>query len=205
MLKILKPKNKKHSFFSKKLCQGLTLVEMLTVVSILVILSGIMFANYKNGNDALILDRVSQKLAQDLRRTMGMAISGQGLSANYNAYGIYFNTASNSSYILFKNNTNKGTGNFTYSTSAPADSIFEIINIEKGAKICELKNNGTVIGSGTISVAAVPPTPAVYMDSAVNNDDIYIVIAPENETNCSNPARKKVVKINNAGRIDITN
>jgi prepilin-type N-terminal cleavage/methylation domain-containing protein len=205
MLKSFKPKNKKYSFFSKKLCQGLTLVEMLTVVSILVILSGIMFANYKSGNDALILDRASQKLAQDLRRTMGMSISGQGLSVNYNAYGIYFSTASNSSYILFKNNANKGAGNFTYSTSAPADSIFEIINIEKGAKICELKNNGTVIGSGIISVAAVPPAPTIYMDSAVNNDDIYIVIAPENETNCSNPVRKKVIKINNAGRIDITN
>lgn len=191
--------------FKKFECEkGLTLIELLTVVSIILILSAVVFGNYRIGNNAQALDRAAQKLAQDFRRVNELSISGKGLSSSLNAYGIYFDrttAASSKTYIVYKNAVN-GTV-YTYNTGAPADTIDQTINIEKGVKICDILGNGTG-GINTISVAFVPPEPVVYMDANYANYETTIKLGIESD-NCAATAKFKYVKINNVGRVDVAN
>lgn len=189
--------------FAKQNCRiaasnrGLTLIELLTVLAVMAILSAIVFGNYRSGNDALSLDRASQKLAQDFRRINEMSISGVG-GGTYVSYGIYFDTSANTQYKIY-GNVSAGSSN---AYEAGTDVITETVTIETGLKICSITNGSAV---STISVSFVPPMPVVYMDDSGSGNDISIVLATENETNCSAPAKSKTVKINNVGRIDIIN
>lgn len=190
----------KNIFKKNKNQQGLTLIETITVVSILVILSSIIFGNYKTGSDALALDRASQKLAQDLRRASEMSLAGTG---GYQAVGVYLSTSSATQYIIFgeQNNTH------VRDTATPPDqndTDIETINIESGIKICGIYLGSTATSPMSIEFEA--PMPNVYLASdAGTTDDAKIVLAPTSETNCSSPTKSKTVKINKVGRIDITN
>lgn len=174
--------------------RGLTLIETITVVSILVILSSIIFGNYKTGSDALALDRASQKLAQDLRRASEMALAGTG---GYQAVGVYLATTSSTQYIIF------GEQNDTHVRDS-GDTDIETINFESGIKICSISLGSTATSPMSIEFEA--PMPNVYLaNDATTADDVKIVLAPTSETNCSSPTKSKTVKINKVGRIDITN
>ncbi|MFA5086749.1 MAG: type II secretion system protein [Candidatus Paceibacterota bacterium] len=184
-------------FFKKnKSNQGLTLIELLTVISIMAILSAIVFGNYRSGNDALSLDRASQKLAQDFRRVNEMSISGVG-GGTYISYGIYFDTSLDTQYKIYGNVSAGSSNGYENGT----DVVTEPVTLETGIKICSI-TNGTAVS--TISVSFVPPMPVVYMDNSGSGNDISIVLAPTGES-CVSPAKSKTVKINNVGRIDIVN
>lgn len=191
---------------SKENQKGLTLIETLTVVSIIVILSAIVFGNYKNGNDALALDRASQKLAQDFRMADEMSVSGRG---GLKSFGIYFNTgSSNMSYKIYGNSDNSGS-NKQYTSGEESVSGGGTINIEAGIKICDIKSKIVSTGvetSGitTISLSFIPPMPFVFADTTGSDRDISIVFKPLSDTGCTG-TKQKVVKINSVGRIDITN
>lgn len=184
----------KNIFKKNKNQQGLTLIETITVVSILVILSSIIFGNYKTGSDALALDRASQKLAQDLRRASEMSLAGTG---GYQAVGVYLSTSSATQYIIF------GEQNNTHVRDS-GDTDIETINFESGIKICSISLGSTATSPMSIEFEA--PMPNVYLaNDAETTDDAKIVLAPTSETNCSSPTKSKTVKINKVGRIDITN
>ena len=53
--------------------KGFTLIELLVIVSITVLMTVVVFSNYGKNNEIFALERSSQKLAQDLRRTQEMA------------------------------------------------------------------------------------------------------------------------------------
>jgi prepilin-type N-terminal cleavage/methylation domain-containing protein len=185
---------------------GLTLIETLTVVSIIVIMSAIVFGNYKNGNDALALDRAAQKLAQDYRKADEMAVSGRG---GLKSFGVYFNTSSsNTSYMIYGNSDNSGS-NKQYAAGEQSVSGGETVTMEAGVKICDIKSKVVSTGVETssitsISISFIPPMPAVFADTTGSDRDISIVLKPLSDTTCTG-TKQKVVKINSVGRIDITN
>ncbi len=218
MEKIFK-KNKRFGMFNSPtkrmpFNRGITLIEVLTVVSVMVILSAITFGNYKGGNDSLALDRAAQKLAQDFRRVNEKAASGFD-SGTYFSYGIYFNTSTNQEqYLIYGNKSNDG-GDKGYDPNNPdpskRDVSIETVVIEKGIKICSIKeidlsvtpNTETTVGSR--SVCFVPPRPTVFMDENGSELEVSIVLAPEAETNCAAPAKSKTIKVNSIGRVDVIN
>ena len=174
----------------KSFNQGLTLIELLTVVAIMVLMSAIVFGNYNNGNDSLSLDRASQKLAQDFRRVVELSLSGS--ESTYASCGIYFNS-STTQYQIYGNPAVDDTN--AYDTNAPtSDTIIETIKIEKGIKIC------SITGGQPESVVAIPPMPNIYVNG-VAATEFSVVLAPESDTACT--LKTKTIKINGSGRVDI--
>ena len=94
--------------FKKKLT-GFTVLEMLIVVFIIMLLSGIVFANYRGGGREFALQRSSSKLAQDFR--ISQSLVGKGWEecmtvGNYHedyeyGYGIFFNSNTPKVYFVF--------------------------------------------------------------------------------------------------------
>jgi type II secretory pathway pseudopilin PulG len=186
---------------------GLTMVELLTVVSIILILSAVVFGNYQVGNNTQALDRAAQKLAQDFRRVNEMSVSGQEMTSTINAYGIYFNktdvaSPSNSkTYIVYKN-TKNGT-DYQYNSSNPnADTISQTISMEAGIKICDILDNAASVT--TISIGFVPPEPVVFMGANSTGHEVTIKLGAVSD-NCASTAKFKFVRINHVGRVDVAN
>lgn len=183
--------------------EGLTMVELLTVMAITVILSVTVFGNYSASNDNQALDRASQKLAQDFRRVGEMALSGQDVTGAANGFGIYFyrgTLADSKKYIVYKNIN----ADYRYS----GDTVTETVNIEKGVMICDVRMGGVSEGDGALSVAFKPPEPTVYVENDPTDSEASIILVPEATTGCPSPAagtKQRTVKINNIGRIDVTN
>ena len=176
--------------------KGLTLTEMLVVVSIVVIFSTMVFANYGTGKESMALERAGQKLAQDLRRTQEMAMAGS-FGDGVNAVGIYFDRrdTDNIYYIIYENKD----GNYSYGAG---DTDKETINIEAGIKICNIVNTSS---TDTISISFAPPEPVTRIDDgSISVFDVSIVLAPVND-NCVLPSKSRTIKVNNVGRIEVNN
>jgi len=70
---------------------GFTLVEMLTVLFIMAVISGLVFANYRSGNQQFALENEAYRIAQDIRRVQEMAMSSKDVGGvSPESYGIYF-------------------------------------------------------------------------------------------------------------------
>ncbi|GMX58987.1 MAG: hypothetical protein MCSN_6420 [Candidatus Microsyncoccus archaeolyticus] len=179
--------------------KGLTLVEMLIVISIAVLFSAMVFGNYNVGKEGLALERAAQKLSQDLRRAQEMGLSGY-FPTGFNAAGLYFDESSPAtSYILYNNSTSDAT-NYYYQSST--DSIRETINIETGIKICNIidDDNGSITYPTTRSVSFAPPEPVTRIenDNTLHNVSIVLCIISDN-------TKTRTININNVGRIDVNN
>ncbi len=173
--------------------KGLTLTEMLVVVSIVILFSAFVFGNYSVGKDGLALERASQKLGQDLRRAqeMGMAAS---FATGYNGAGIYLNESSSGSYILYHNSNSDG--NYYY--QAGTDYLKETITIEAGVKICNLQDNGSDIGNNYVSVSFAPPEPITRIENNNSGHEVSIILC-----SIADNTKTRTIKVNNVGRIEV--
>ena len=85
--------------------KGFTYVELLVVISIIGILSGIGFWSFRNIQDSLALDRSAHSAVQDIRLALGLALRADEsvvcLSGSLSGYGIHFDSASPDSYVVF--------------------------------------------------------------------------------------------------------
>lgn len=171
------------------------MIELLVIIGIVSILSSIMFIDYGKNGKQFALSRSAQKLSQDLRRTQEMAMSALSGDASTNGYGIYFNkgTGNETQYIIYRNDNE----NMYY--EAGTDSIKETIIIEDGLKICDILDNGVSEVDNIISVSFEPPDPITYIESNYAGHEASIKLCV-----ISNESQFKTIKINNTGRIEIT-
>jgi len=90
--------------------KGFTIIELLVSFGIIVLMTGLVLANYKKGQEDFALQRSANKLAQDIRRAGQMAISTaecvteQGVECDKKfsegGYGIYAEQGNNF-YLLY--------------------------------------------------------------------------------------------------------
>jgi prepilin-type N-terminal cleavage/methylation domain-containing protein len=179
--------------------KSFTLIEILVTLAIVVILSGLMFANYPKGGKQLALERASQTLSQDIRRAQEMAMSSvaeSGACPGYKTtgYGIFFDESSPFTYIIFRN-CNR-TSNRYYESGI--DQIKETINIESGIKICNLKQGSSDDSDNKISILFEPPDPTTYIEGSSSASDASIILCIQDDT-----SQQKTIKINIAGSVKI--
>lgn len=68
---------------------GFTLTELLVVMFIISLLSGLVLANHRSGQKRYALSQATQQLVSDLRKAQNMAMSGVDIEGQYYGYGIY--------------------------------------------------------------------------------------------------------------------
>jgi len=167
---------------------GFTLVETITVVAIISVLSVIMLANYNSSQKYQTLQRAVHQLAGDVRRAQNMAMAStkQGLVVPC-GYGIYIHKVQSSvSYILFAdNNDNK-------KRDAGIDIDVETINFSSGIEIADISL------PGPINIFFEPPDPTTYIngDSSIDKE-ITITLIFQGTT------YSKEVIVKNSGQIEI--
>jgi len=107
---------------------GFTLVELLTVMAIIFVLSVMAISNYHQGNRQVILDMQANRFAQDLRRMQEWAMAAHQLGGvPKHGYGVYVSAVSNS-YILYADNNGNGRydGGLEMQETIPLDKNVEI-------------------------------------------------------------------------------
>lgn len=172
--------------------RGFTLIEMLVVISIIAILSSMVFFNYKTGKNQLALERTARKLVQDIRKVQLMA----GLKKkdcpehpNYKyGYGISLSKANKTYYILFADCD----GNEIY-TGQDKKLGSEYILFEQAVEIKNLYYDYSH-STNNLDIVFEPPDPVVFINS--NKEEGEITIGLESGT-------EKTIFVNKFGLIDI--
>jgi len=180
--------------------KAFTLIELMVILLIVAIFTGVLFIDYGKNSKVFALDRASQKVAQDVRRAQEMAMSGTTGDASTNGYGVYFDKTGNNnlSYLIFRNNAD------LIMTYGGSDTVKETITIEKGVKICDLKDK--LISSGVdssvnnLSVAFLPPDPINYVGTNYIGHEASIILCI-----IGNESTTRTVRVNNAGKIEVSN
>ena len=167
--------------------KGFTLVELLVVSGIILLMSAIIFPNYRAGGEALALQRSAHKLSQDLRRAEELALSAKAYpnapTSFKGGYGVNFQINS-TSYTLFADlNDNK-----IFDPSSVPPEELEISNLEKKVKISGLS-------ASPLNVVFLPPDPQFFVSG---NFPAQINLFLE-----TNPQKTKIIKVNQAGLIAI--
>lgn len=169
---------------------GFSLIELLVAISIIVILTSILVANFPKGREQFVLQRVAHKLIQDLRRVQEMSMSAREeicpSSQKANGFGVHFNQSSPNSYLLFAN-----CDEFYSYDAISDDKILENIDMERGTEIFNLSPGPLC------SITFVPPSPTTYINDFIGIES-QIIISLESDT-----SKIKVIKVNKTGLIEI--
>ena len=180
-------------FKIKKTSQkGFTLIELLTSIAVVIILTGIVFANYRSGERQYALQRSAHKLAQDIRRIQEMATStrefncGGSLIIPPGGYGVFFPSLSSAKnyYILFADCN----GDFDY--DSPGEMVGKQ-DLEKGITLSAYMPSV----NQEAWVVFTPPDPTTAFNK-LNNTTLTINLTSGNPPN-------KAVFMNIAGLIEV--
>ena len=178
--------------------EGFTLFELLVVIIMIAILSGIIFLGPNTWQKTLALDRSAQKLSQDISQSRGLSQKGEsgGCSgSNTDGYGVYLAMSDPSQYFIYRNcDSDLNNRDRSY---GGADEKLEGENIllESNIVICGLKEGGSE--TSALSIFFEPPDPTVF----INN----IPSVTSSVTICINddPSKQKTIEINKAGNINL--
>lgn len=164
--------------------KGFTLVELLVVISIISIISGVMVVNFRTSEQTNKLQRSAQQVVQGLRKAQGMALFSTEVPGKCSQniceyYGVYFNKQSMNSYYYIFVSENK--------TYASGEDI-ETVNLENGIIIDSL-STGT-----QLNVVFSPPH--AFVEFNPTTTQATITVKKEDGT-C--PQDCRYIKIDNKG------
>jgi prepilin-type N-terminal cleavage/methylation domain-containing protein len=190
---------------------GFTLVEMMTVVAIILIMTAILLGNLPNFRDRLSLDAIAQEMAVTIRQAQifGSATRTSG-SQEFPSYGVYFDLSSNNNFIVF---ADLGTPpNSLYDRlgcAASATECREQFLFSRGVVVTNLcsSTNGnpsscTPISGGILNVNFRRPlTDAIFYDSANELTPASVIIKI---AKASNPTDTRSIVVWGTGHIYVT-
>jgi prepilin-type N-terminal cleavage/methylation domain-containing protein len=191
---------------TKDYVRGFTLIELLVVCGIIVLLSAMVFLNYRGGEREFALLGATHKLAQDIRRTQEMAMSSKELLSGQippGGYGVVFEKYTEAGltnyniYIYADLN-----GNEKYTSGEEIETIYKKsdgIYLEKEVKIKEVRVGGSTFDK--ISINFKPPDPTIKIFESGGGTPyslITITLAQEGDE-----SKTKIITVNPVGLIDI--
>lgn len=151
--------------------KGFTIIEMLVVLAIIVIITGIVIFNIGGERQNSALLRSAQKLSLDLRRAQSFALSSKvfktfGVPCGW---GVHFNGVDSTSYIIFADLASfQDCSDRDYQRASDGSEDFETINLELGITISNL--------SGSLGdIVFTPPEPTVTFTPAQTSADITLI------------------------------
>lgn len=133
-----------------KLVSGFSLIELMVVIGIFALLSGVIFSNYGKFNVKASLDNLTHQVALVIRQAQVYGISVA--QKNQKGYGVYFSTATpadQTTFILFNDrhglfSPNSASDklyndeNLSCNSIYPNDECIEKISIQSGDKVLQI-------------------------------------------------------------------
>ena len=190
---------------------GVTLIELLISIAIIIILSSITFIDYRGEEKKLNLERSAFKLVQDLRgieAKTGAEFEGcKDKNGNYDKdykyqYGAYFNINNKNKYILFADCN----GNYQYDDDENTDKIIDKvidggeIELEKGIEMESIsfiiKNTSSITDSLCIVFTLPDPVVTINNNKNVNSGEIELKIKDSSETKTITIYKTGLIEIN---------
>lgn len=169
--------------------KSFTLIEALTSIFIIVLISGIIFVNYRQSGQQLALQRSANKLSQDLRRVQQMAMSVKDytclVAGKLLGFGIYFYDEDDS-YSL-KARCESG------DEEIPGEELPKLL--EKGVKIEALSPDPSP--GNPLRIFFYPPDPKVVIEDGIP-PSATITLSLKTDT-----SKTKKVTVNKIGLIEI--
>jgi len=163
--------------------KSFTLVELLVTTGIILLISALIFPNYRAGEEELSLQRSAQKVAQDLRRVEELALSAKAYpnapSTFKGGYGINFQINS-TSYTLFADLDDQ--------KDFDSGEEIEISDLEEKVKI-------TGLSAIPLNVVFLSPDPEVFISGG---SEAQITISLETDS-----TKNKIIKVNQVGLINV--
>ncbi|MCX6738199.1 MAG: type II secretion system protein [Candidatus Parcubacteria bacterium] len=176
-----------YSLNKEKREKGMTLVEILIVMAVIGILLAVSFSSYRPGGQELALQRSAFKVLADIENAREMAMSALKYSSGsvpIGGYGVYFNTANPTNYILF--------ADLDASRDRKSDGSEDVksINMETGIIL------KTLLPSSPVNIIFVPPAPNIFLQGGIIVGQIDITIAIQGDLD-----KTKIISVNKAGLI----
>lgn len=169
----------------RKKGNGFTIVEMTVVTFIILLISGIILANFERGSSAAALNRTASQLALDLRRAQNNALSTTIFQNQAPfGYGLYFDVNQPTTAIMFAdlNDNQRYDG---------ADELFETIEIKNNIQLV------SVTPANPLTIFFRAPEPTTYING-VNSGGASLTLQPSD-----NPSLQRQLIINVSGQINI--
>ena len=195
----------------KILSKGITLVEIIIAIFIIGTLSLILISDFPKIQRQYALSSVTYKLAQDLRKTQDLGLSGvpikdeNGNLVSAKGYGIYINLSQSATqYLIYADSCIPADRQYTPpSISCPdGDYIIKpIIDVSKQNQNLSISGITDSFGGSynSVSINFNPPNPTttITTDTPLSGSEITIIL----ELKSDNSFRK--VRINTSGLINV--
>src|SRR3989344_5528296 len=118
--------------------KGFTLIEMIVVLAIFSLLTTLILANHARFGGAMLLENLAYDIGLTVRKAQvyGIAVRGFGAADFDVGYGIHFESATPTAYVLFGDAYPPGTGDGLY--EADQSELVELNTMQGGFHIVDI-------------------------------------------------------------------
>lgn len=190
--------------------KAFTLVELMVSVSIIAVITSVVFWNYGDFNDQLALSAAAQELALDIReaQTYGINVKESGVGSNQYAYGygVHIIAGGGTGYRTFIDNNpaNNQYEPVVQCGVAPTECIRRV-DFRNGIYVSNVCDATTcpAAGASRMNIVFIRPNPdaIIYFASGLNNFGSPVSSARIELT--SPKGKVKYVKIESTGQVSI--
>jgi len=202
---------------------GITLIEILVVISIMILLSGILIADFPKIKRQFAITRSVYKMSQDIRRAQDMGFSGEQLKdvngniVRVKGYGVYLNLdrLGPKKYIIYADMD----GDYRYTITTEVgdilcndpgyselktgtDCVIETIDFSQAEPGVSITNILNIVGADgeakkEVDINFMPPNPTITITDLVETR-VHITFSLDSDSLIS-----RTVFVNTAGLIEI--
>jgi len=172
--------------------QSFTLIELMVVVSITVILSGMVFANMRVGGRSTDVNSATEKMAGIVKQAQMMALTGKTIGGIRpdGGYGVYFNESTDpDSYKFFIND------------SLPAN--YEYDAGDTVSQVYTLSNQIDFMSISHTTILFVPPSGKIYVSNGAGGSELTGANISMVSIEHNDESFIGYVRINSQGEIDV--
>jgi len=171
--------------------KGFTLIELMTTISVIAIISAVVFADFSGTERRLALKQAAYRVAQDIRETEQMALGGVNANCgglNFCGFGLEFDPLKDTrSYWLFADCENDCSAGIYKRDSN--DTVVKAVLLSKGIEI-------KTVSPVNLNVVFSPPDPVVNINKVAWGTEAEITLKTSKD-------ETRKVRVNSAGRIEV--
>lgn len=193
---VIKKKNLQPTTHNLQPSSGFTFIELLTVMAVTIILSGIVLVNFRKGERNLALQRSAQIITQTINQAITSSLAGKRHSnlagtISQGGFGIYIEKGA-SSAILFADCDSE----IDYDSSGSAGSCIDALlgagsSYPEKVELKNLESNITISSitpcSGgppcVLNITFLPPDPQTQFNPALGAASEAIIVLQDNTGN----------------------